>query len=106
VSVSETVALRAALEEALATHDGKPVAVTGLERRPCKYRTSFALEELEVTLADGRTVQLMFKNLSRTSLDEDALLVKPAFLHDPAREIEVYRDLLDGSDAGSTEAPW
>jgi aminoglycoside phosphotransferase (APT) family kinase protein len=101
VSMSETVELRAALEEAISAHEGKPVAVTGLERRPCEYRTSFALEELEVTLADGRTLQLMFKNLSRTSLDEDALLVKPAFLHDPAREIEVYRDLLDAAGLGT-----
>ena len=54
-----------------------------------------------MTLADGRTLQLMFKDLSRACLDEDALRVKPAFLHDPLREIEVYRDLLDGAGLGT-----
>jgi aminoglycoside phosphotransferase (APT) family kinase protein len=75
--------------------------VTRLERRPCEYRTSFALEELDVTLADGRALRMMFKDLSRSCLDADALLVKPGFMHDPAREIEVYRDLLDGAGLGT-----
>ena len=97
----ETAELRTRLETALAAHEGTPVTVTGLERRPCEYRTSFALEELEATLADGRTLHLMFKDLSRACLDADALTVKPAFLHDPAREVEVYRDLLDGAGLGT-----
>ena len=33
---------------------GSARRVTELQRRPCAYRTSFALEELDVTLADGR----------------------------------------------------
>ncbi len=93
--------LRARLEGALAAHEGTPVAISELERRPCEYRTSFALEELEVSLADGRTLRLMFKDLSRACLDADALLVKPGFLHDPVREVEVYRDLLDGAALGT-----
>ena len=93
--------LRTRLAAALAEHEGAPVEVAALERRPCEYRTSFALEELDVTLADGRTLRMMFKDLSRACLDEDALLVKPDFLHDPVREVEVYRDLLDGAGLGT-----
>lgn len=93
--------LRAALEEALGAHEGAGVAVTALERRPCEYRTSFALEELDVNLADGRALRIMFKDLSRACLDENAQRVKPAFLHDPQREVEVYRDLLDGAALGT-----
>jgi aminoglycoside phosphotransferase (APT) family kinase protein len=94
VSEAGQAALRAALGDALGE-------VTELERRPCEYRTSFALEELAVTLADGRTLQVMFKDLSRACLGEDALRVKPESLSDPLREIEVYRDLLDGAGLGA-----
>ena len=93
--------LRTRLEAALSSHEGTAVAVTELARRQCEYRTSFALEELDVTLADGRSLRLMFKDLSRACLGADALLVKPGFLHDPVREVEVYRDLLDGAGLGT-----
>ena len=93
--------LRTRLAAALTGHEGKPVEVAELDRRPCEYRTSFALEELDVTLADGRRLSLMFKDLSRACLDDDALLVKPEFLHDPVREVEVYRDILDGAGLGT-----
>ena len=53
-----------ALERALGGARGCAVAVTALERRPCEYRTSFALEELDVTLEDGTALRLMFKDLS------------------------------------------
>jgi aminoglycoside phosphotransferase (APT) family kinase protein len=101
--MAEAAELRGALEEALGEHEGAPVAVTALERRPCEYRTSFALEELDVTLADGRALRIMFKDLSRECLDENAQRVKPAFLYDPRREVEVYRDLLDGAALGTPE---
>ena len=87
------------MTEALAAALAAPV--TAVERRPCEYRTSSALEELDVTLADGRTLHVMFKDLSRACLDDDALRVKPDFLHHPMREIEVYRDLLDGAGLGT-----
>ncbi len=87
--------LRTELERAL----GQRIAE--LERRPCAYRTSFGLEELDVRLSDGGQLRAMFKDLSRGSLDEAALRAKPAFLHDPLREIEVYRDLLDGAGLGT-----
>jgi aminoglycoside phosphotransferase (APT) family kinase protein len=92
--------LRAALDSALAER-GRRASVARLERHPHAYRTSFGLEELDVTLSDGAELNLVFKDLSRESLAADALRAKPAFMHDPLREIEVYRDLLDSAGLGA-----
>jgi aminoglycoside phosphotransferase (APT) family kinase protein len=64
--------------------------VKTLSRRPFPYRTSFALEELEVTLGDGGRTQLLLKRLDRMSLDEATRAAKPEVVHDPKREIEAY----------------
>jgi hypothetical protein len=89
-----TSELRAALEQALIRHFGTPRSIARLERRSADMRTSFALEELDLYLDDGASLRLLFKNLSRDALLEDARQVKPAFLHDPLREIEMYRRFL------------
>src|SRR5439155_22320281 len=86
--------LRAELERCLAEHFSAFSRIRGLVRRPCPYRSSFALEELEVALEDGGTLELMFKDLGQDALSERARKVKPLFLHDPLREIEAYRSLL------------
>jgi hypothetical protein len=65
-----------------------------VRRRPSEYRTSFPLEELDLTLEDGTELRLIFKNLSWAALDEQARLAKPEFLHDPLREPAVYASLL------------
>ena len=72
-----------------------------LERRPHAYRTSFPLEELDVVLDDGGSMRLMLKDASRESLGPEALNAKPAFLHDPVREIETYRRILDSGQLGT-----
>jgi hypothetical protein len=72
-----------------------------VERRPHAYRTSFALEELTVELADGRRLELVFKDLGRRGLAPSARLAKPEFVYDPLREIEVYRDALAGRGLGT-----
>jgi Phosphotransferase enzyme family len=77
------------------------VEVQGLLRRPHDYRTSFGLETLALMLADGREITLVFKDLSRSSLDANARLAKPASRHDPLREIEAYRDALPSHDLGT-----
>ena len=87
--------LRAELARAL----GAPV--TALERRPSPYRTSFALEEVDVELGDGRRFALVLKHLARSALHPLARDVKPDFIHDPLREIEVYRDVLDAAELGT-----
>ena len=50
---------------------------------------------------DGRT--LLLKDLSPSALTGRARGAKLDFLHDPRRELEVYRSLLDGADLGTPE---
>ena len=45
-------------------------------------------------LADGTTLELMFKDLSRQALLETARRIRPAFIYEPLREIETYRKIL------------
>jgi Ser/Thr protein kinase RdoA (MazF antagonist) len=71
-----------------------------IRRRPSQYRTSFPLEELDVTLEDGGELRLVFKRLEWAALDEEARLAKPEFLHDPLREPAVYASLLGGASPG------
>jgi Ser/Thr protein kinase RdoA (MazF antagonist) len=97
----DTADLRAALEHALRGHLGAPRRIFELERRPSAYGSSFTLEELDVRLDDGTALPIMFKNLSRRGLLEDARRVKPAFLHDAMREIDMYRVVLATSGLGT-----
>ncbi len=66
--------------------------VESLERQPYGYRTSHAIETLDVRLAGGSTLRLLFKNLSAASDLTD--FATPAFVSDPSREIDVYREIL------------
>jgi thiamine kinase-like enzyme len=47
-----------------------------------------------VDLDDGTVLQLLFKDLNWQALPPHVRQVKPAFLYDPLREIEVYRTIL------------
>jgi hypothetical protein len=85
--------VRAALEQILA-EQGRPIVA--LERSPHAYRQSAALEELRLTLDDGSQLDLVFKDLGDDAVAPEARGVKPAFLRDSRREIEVYRSLLAG----------
>lgn len=90
--------LRNALASALAERiPGRWIRT--LRRRMAAYGSSFHLEEVDVELDDGQTIQLMFKDLGR--LVGSARGVKPVFLHDPEREILVYRDLLRPAQFGT-----
>ncbi len=82
-----TAELRAVLEPMLGR-------IVRLEHRPSAFRTSFAIEEIDLDLEDGTSVPLLLKDLSEQALLEGARRVKPAFLHNPMREIEVYRSIL------------
>ncbi|MEP6911082.1 MAG: phosphotransferase [Actinomycetota bacterium] len=83
--------LRERLEEML----GAPVV--GLARRPYAYETSHPLEEIDVELEDGRTLRLLRKDLGV------APAKRPPFLHEPAREIETYRRVLEPADLGTAK---
>ena len=96
-----TAELRVALEETLGRRWRTRRRVTGLERRPSSYSTSFAIEELDARLDDGTSLRLLFKDLSRHALLGNARRVKPAFLYDPLREIETYRSILEPNRLGT-----
>jgi Ser/Thr protein kinase RdoA (MazF antagonist) len=71
-----------------------------MRRRPSDYRTSFPLEELDLTLEDETELRLIFKDLAWAALDEGARLAKPEFLHDPLREPAVYASVLAPRNLG------
>jgi hypothetical protein len=73
---------------------------TIISRRPSEYRSSAPILELEVA-TDSGVRRIVVKDLGRAALTEQARRAKPAFLHDPLREIEVYRSLLDGARLGT-----
>jgi hypothetical protein len=81
----------------LRQHFGAQVHIVKLERRPSVYRSSFALEEIEAHLDDGKILPLMFKDLSWQSLLDDARRVKSELLYHPTREIDTYRMILNPS---------
>jgi aminoglycoside phosphotransferase (APT) family kinase protein len=74
------------------------VAPSEIRRRPFEYRSSAPLVELEV---GGRP--LLLKDLSPEALTERSRSAKLDLLHDPSREIVVYRTLLDGAGIGTPE---
>jgi aminoglycoside phosphotransferase (APT) family kinase protein len=96
VTPVDSAELRAELEHLL---DGQ--SVDGIAQRPCPYRTSYELDEIDVAFADGTSLELVLKSLDRSALDPAALRAKPEFLHDPLREIEVYRSLLEPAELGT-----
>jgi Ser/Thr protein kinase RdoA (MazF antagonist) len=91
--------LREALERVLA--ETGVAAPSLVRRRPSDYRTSFPLEELELTLADGTELRLAFKRLEWDALSAEARLAKPEFLHDALREPAVYATLLAPAALGA-----
>lgn len=73
---------------------GAPRRVVEVRRSPSAYTTSFALENLTAILDDGRSLELILKDVDPDRLSERTRRGKPAFLIDPRREVEVYRTLL------------
>lgn len=60
-----------------------------VRREPYAYRTSWPLEEVVLAQPDGSELLLLVKHL------EGADVAKPAFIVDPAREVEAYGILRD-----------
>jgi hypothetical protein len=95
--------LCAALESELSRRLARPVRLARLDVRRSEYSTSFALDQVEVTLDDGTDFRLVRKDLSRQGLLPDARRVKPDFLYDPMREIAVYRQILARHELGTAD---
>jgi hypothetical protein len=100
-SVADTSELCSALERELSRHFCSARSITCLERRPSDYQSSFPLEELRISLDDGTSLQLMFKDLGPCTLPGNGRLTKPAFLLDPRREIETYLAILQPARLGT-----
>jgi len=79
---------------------GGALGTSRIHRRKSAYATSFPLEELEVTLADGTELRLGFKQLDWHCLGETGRLAKPRFLHDAGREPAVYASVLAPASLG------
>lgn len=95
--------LLAALGSAVSRRFGSGRSIVELRRLASDYRTSFAIEELRVTLDDGTPLDLIFKDVTWHALTAEAREVKPQFLYDPLREIETYKCILDRSKFGTAE---
>lgn len=96
-----TEELRTVLERELSAHFGEPVRVETVARRASEYASSFGLEELDIGLTGRPPLALVFKRLGPAATTTAARGVKPPFLADPRREIEVYRSVLAGAGLGT-----
>jgi Ser/Thr protein kinase RdoA (MazF antagonist) len=79
---------------------GRGERAEALARRPYRYATSAPLEQIEVRTAGSADLDLIFKDLSRDRLLGDAAATKPVFLHQPGRELDTYREILDPAGIG------
>jgi hypothetical protein len=68
---------------------------------PGAYRSSCAIDDVELTFDDGTVRRLVLKDLGPGALLPDARRVKPDFLLDPMREIQTYRHVLSRFDVGA-----
>jgi hypothetical protein len=98
-----------AVDEWLAQRQS-PASVVGLRRRAWKYATSAPLELVTAVTDNGSEHELVLKHLGPGHTSERVRRVKPSFVVDPRREIDVYRRLLaplqiGPSLVGSSMAP-
>ncbi len=80
----------------------RDASVVRLLRRPWEYTTSAPLELVTAVTDDGSEHDLVLKHLGRRHVTEQVRRVKPSFVADSRREIEVYRRLLAPLRIGAT----
>jgi aminoglycoside phosphotransferase (APT) family kinase protein len=86
---------RQALAAAVASLDAGAAGPLRLVRhRPWDLHSSYPLEELWAVDRRDREQRLLLKDLAGSQAADAPWRVKPSFLHDPLREIVVYRDLV------------
>jgi Phosphotransferase enzyme family len=93
--------IRAVIERTLFERFGTARRVVAIEQRASEYRTASPIYELTIALDDGEHLDLVLKDLSRSSLTPATRRAKPPFLHNPTREIETYRRLLAPAGIGA-----
>lgn len=77
--------------------------VVGIQRVLSVYSTSATVEDVVLVHRDGRTSELVLKDLTPAARLHGRLVGRPAFLVDPHREPAVYRDLLDPARHGTAD---
>lgn len=93
--------IAAAVDQWLAA--GRRLAsVVRLCRRPWEYATSAPLELIAAVTDDGCEYRFVLKHLGPRHVTGQVQRIKPSFVLDPRREIEVYRQLLAPSGLGAT----
>lgn len=93
--------LRRSLESTLSAYFQSPVKIDPLDRRPGAYASSFHVHDIDVELANGTRLALVLKSVDHLEMLPEARAVKPSFLFNPRREIEVYRQILKPHHVGS-----
>jgi hypothetical protein len=86
--------LSSALQRVMMSYFGERQAITNLRHSRSVYASSCNIENLEFQLGSRRRLSLVLKDLSPTALVCEAQGVRPRFLYDPLREIEIYRQVL------------
>ncbi len=88
----------------LAEHHADWPPVARVDRRPCPYASSFAIDEIDVAFADGSELRLVLKDMRREAMTDSARRARPEFLYEPRREMHMYRRLLPQAPPGT--AAW
>jgi hypothetical protein len=101
--VTTDLELTAALEDILLSEHDSGGRITGLNRQPSQYSSSFSIELLEVTLQNGKTLPIVFKDLSKTNMLKESREIRHQLLYNPDREISVYRSILSDSNLNTAK---
>jgi hypothetical protein len=99
---AETRALRSALTEIVSRLRPEACLAT-VRRRPLARASSWRMEELRIGLDDGRSLQMVFKDLGNEAPGSRAHHTKPLRVQDPEREPWVYRQVLGPLGAGTPD---
>jgi aminoglycoside phosphotransferase (APT) family kinase protein len=81
-------------EQLVAALRAASIDAAAISRRPYRYATSHPLEEVRVRGADGAERTLILKQLAPRPAE------KPAFLHEPLRELLALREILAPAGVG------
>jgi thiamine kinase-like enzyme len=91
----------ATVRQALARHFGGRRRVSSVICLPSPNRSSFVVNDLDVRLDDGTTLELVAKAAHWDALSAEARRAKPRFLWDPERERASYEAILSPRLIGS-----
>jgi thiamine kinase-like enzyme len=93
--------IRKVIEAGLAERLGSQPRIVRFARRQYEYWSSCALEELNIELADGQTMSVLFKDFAPAMMLDLTRAARHDWLYDPAREICVYTRLLNHLELGT-----